>query len=320
MIGTENRLLIAGLAFLGAAAIMLFALLRYLNGYMFMAAYDVVLSLVFFAAGIYSYYSKELEMARYAIALVAVSGTVFTTIMNTETGLYWVYVNTVVLFYLLPSLRALLISLATIAIIYILMHQHIVGITLLNFTTTVVLISGFSYLFSTNVERTSEQLRDLSLHDHLTGVENRRAFTSKVDDLVGLYNRFGFSMSLIYLDLDYFKKINDELGHAVGDQVLIEFANTITAKLRQTDQLYRLGGDEFVVLAEGSSQKDAMILAEKLREAVASAKFSVARKLSISLGVAAMRVGDDADSWVLRADQALYRAKALGRNQVAEAR
>lgn len=320
MIDTENRHLIAGLALLGATAIMLFALLRYLNGYMFMAAYDVVLSLLFFAAGIYSYYSKKLEMARYVIAFVAVSGAIFTTIMNAEAGLYWVYVNTVVLFYLLPTLRALLISLATIAIIFILMHQHLVDIILLNFTTTVVLISGFSYLFSTSVERTREQLKNLSLHDDLTGVENRRAFASKVNDLVGLYNRFGFSMSLIYLDLDYFKKINDELGHAVGDQVLIEFANTINAKLRQTDQLYRLGGDEFVVLAEGSSQKDAMVLAEKLREAVASAEFSVARSLSISLGVAAMRAGDDADSWILRADQALYRAKALGRNQVAEAK
>ncbi|MEN0037792.1 MAG: GGDEF domain-containing protein, partial [Cellvibrio sp.] len=123
--------------------------------------------------------------------------------------------------------------------------------------------------------------------------------------------------ALIILDIDHFKTVNDTYGHPIGDKVLRKVSDILGENLRQSDALARWGGEEFLILLPQINLLAASNVAEKLRLAVATADFGLASPLSISLGAADLVAGESAGEWIKRADQALYNAKRLGRNQVA---
>lgn len=118
------------------------------------------------------------------------------------------------------------------------------------------------------------------------------------------------------LDIDCFKRVNDEFGHPMGDQVLIHLADLLRKQIRPSDQLFRWGGEEFALLVPGVSLEQARILAEKLRQSVAETTFPHLLPLTISIGVAAFSRDFSMDDWVKSADTALYSAKTNGRNRV----
>jgi diguanylate cyclase (GGDEF)-like protein len=161
--------------------------------------------------------------------------------------------------------------------------------------------------------------------DPLTGVYNRRFMEQRLREEVSKARRYHFRLAVLMLDLDHFKRVNDELGHQAGDQVLIEIGNLVNRELRDSDILARYGGEEFLVIAPNTAPAAAVALAERLRNCIEShiflTDFDKARKLEIritvSIGVA--NFGDssnDEESLVLVADQNLYQAKHGGRNQV----
>ena len=154
----------------------------------------------------------------------------------------------------------------------------------------------------------------LATKDPLTGAGNRRRLDSKLNDVVNGYQRTGATASVLLLDLDHFKKVNDEYGHAVGDQILKRFTEIVNLRIRITDSLYRIGGDEFVVVLEGQDLERAVHLAEQLRTLVQANELVPDRSVTVSLGVAEIRSEESAKDWLHRADEALYRAKRAGRN------
>ena len=118
------------------------------------------------------------------------------------------------------------------------------------------------------------------------------------------------------LDIDHFKEINDTFGHQAGDQILVELTERLTAQLRASDVLARWGGEEFVILMRHCTLADAVPLAEKLRALVTDTPFPVVGTVTVSIGAAELKPDDDLASWLDRADQAMYDAKAAGRNAV----
>ena len=160
------------------------------------------------------------------------------------------------------------------------------------------------------------RLESSALTDSLTGVANRLHFDRILDAAIGQAGRYGTALSLLMLDLDHFKRVNDTQGHAVGDQVLKEFARVAQSLLRSSDLLARWGGEEFVVATPSTGLDPALRLAERLRAAVQAHAFPVIGSLTVSIGVAEYLPGDTDAALLERADQALYRAKALGRNRV----
>jgi diguanylate cyclase (GGDEF)-like protein/hemerythrin-like metal-binding protein len=128
--------------------------------------------------------------------------------------------------------------------------------------------------------------------------------------------RFGHCVSLMVLDIDHFKNINDTYGHPVGDEVLSALSSTINKNIRNTDSVARWGGEEFIVLASDTNIVNALILAEKLRTSIEGHHFSKVKKVTVSIGVSEYNGIEDFSSWFNRADGALYWAKAKGRNQV----
>ncbi|MBY0412362.1 MAG: diguanylate cyclase [Burkholderiaceae bacterium] len=162
------------------------------------------------------------------------------------------------------------------------------------------------------------QLEQLATNDALTGLNNRRRFDEKLKEcgLLGLRTGRGFSVLLI--DVDFFKQVNDALGHLAGDQVLQQLAQLLTKHIRATDFVARYGGEEFVVLLpESNNPADVQTAAEKVRAAVAAAHFPGAGSLTVSIGCSTWAAADsDLTDVVQRADAALYAAKSAGRNRV----
>ena len=164
-----------------------------------------------------------------------------------------------------------------------------------------------------------EVQRQKALIDPLTGLPNRAAWSERLDYEVNAWHQRGNSLSLAMLDLDHFKRINDGYGHLAGDKVLKIIANVLSKRLRPTDFIARFGGEEFVLLMPDSALADALAVGEVLREAIAACPFHFKGEpvtITVSMGVAQFQAGERSDLALKRADEALYRAKAAGRNQV----
>jgi len=171
-----------------------------------------------------------------------------------------------------------------------------------------------------------ERLKRVGLTDPLTGVNNRRFFDQRITEEISRAKRTRSPLTCLLLDIDLFKRINDSYGHQTGDRVLIDVANMIKSQLRETDVLARYGGEEFSVLLINTSINDALDIAERIRECVASYKYSYKDQkqpgVTLSIGMSELAENDpqkdtDTSSHLLveHADQALYQAKDNGRNQ-----
>lgn len=164
-------------------------------------------------------------------------------------------------------------------------------------------------------ERLIEEMRYLASHDSLTGALNRRHMNAAISAEIERCARHGRNMALLVMDLDHFKAINDQHGHQLGDQVLVSFVAKVSALMRQHDQLGRFGGEEFVALLPETELADAVVVAERIRQACAVIHPAVG--CTVSIGVTAnAAAGDTVDAVFARADAAMYRAKARGRNRV----
>jgi diguanylate cyclase (GGDEF)-like protein/PAS domain S-box-containing protein len=169
-----------------------------------------------------------------------------------------------------------------------------------------------------------QQLIDLASTDGLTGALTRRAFMEEASNLFLLARRHARPLSLLMVDADYFKKVNDTYGHHVGDVVLVRLVAIFKEYLRTTDKVGRMGGEEFVVLLPETGPEEAAVVAERLLRAVRETKIDTdsgaALKITVSIGLAALSAQTKAIEALLRqADEALYDAKAGGRNRVCTA-
>ena len=178
-------------------------------------------------------------------------------------------------------------------------------------------------------KRYGERLRDnvqqsieMAITDGLTGLHNRRYMESHLGALVEQAAARGKPLSLLVLDIDYFKSINDGFGHDAGDDVLREFATRVRKSIRGIDLACRYGGEEFVVVMPETDMAVAAVVAERIRRRIAGEPFQINQgatslDVTISIGIAALATADDSAATILkRADQALYRAKRDGRNRV----
>lgn len=165
-----------------------------------------------------------------------------------------------------------------------------------------------------------QRIEHMALHDALTGLPNRVLLEDRIDMALARMNREEGGLALLFVDLDGFKRVNDTLGHAMGDRLLETIARRVRAVLRESDTLARWGGDEFVVLLEADAPCEAArAVAEKMLQAVRQPVQLGGETVTVSasIGVAcAPRDGRDAQTLLRRADEALYEAKEAGRDRV----
>lgn len=172
-------------------------------------------------------------------------------------------------------------------------------------------------------KRMEEELRQLSITDTLTGLPNRRHFLNRLEEELARVHRLDdLQVAVMMVDIDHFKRINDQFGHATGDAVLCHFSTLLRDDLRKIDSVGRMGGEEFALLLPGANASAAMVFAERLRSKTAQTPFIHAGQaipISVSIGVTIIvREDNSANDPLARADKALYQAKDEGRNRVAQ--
>jgi diguanylate cyclase (GGDEF)-like protein len=231
-------------------------------------------------------------------------------------GLLWTYLVLWINFLVLPRNLAigcnLIIPLtltASFGLFDSLLHQ-------ISWLTVAVLISGFGLVFTNQLREQRRMLSELATLDPLTGAGNRRLMQHDLEKAVAERRRGRRPATLMVLDLDHFKRINDEFGHEAGDKVLERFVAVLRDELRTEDGLYRLGGEEFVVLLRDMDVETAEANLDELHGRLSGKVQGPDSPLHFSAGAAALKDGENWSKWLARADHALYEAKRAGRDRL----
>lgn len=294
-----------------------FAIMRYLNGEYLKAGLDVAIIIIAATNASYAYLTKSVF---YPSILGAIQYSLATTViiyMNTPLYFFWVFPAFSANFFLLRPIYAIALNLAIAAAMIPICLQIDDPIARLGMLMSMIFTGSMIYVFAREANKHHELLQTYAAQDPLTLLGNRRAMNLEMSRCIEDLKRHGTQASVIVLDLDHFKLVNDNFGHKCGDEVLIQTADLLRQRIRKTDRVFRFGGEEFVVLARNTQLDAAQKLAEKLRTEIAqhisSAKLGT---ITTSLGCAALHLEETADQWFEQADKAMYQAKDLGRNQV----
>ena len=252
--------------------------------------------------------------------LLAVVSATYSTSINGHAGLYWAYPAATAVFFLLPLREATVSNIVFIVAMAAVSFVNFPEADFWRITFSLGLTCIFAMVFAWLVGRLQQELTRLATTDPLTGCLNRSQLADVLNHQIQMRERYERVSSLVLLDLDFFKTINDQWGHLVGDRVLKEMALRLRKRLRESDQVFRIGGEEFMIVLPETRQKDADTLAHQLLTSISSSPFLEDIKITSSASVAEVCQGETWSVWLNRADQALYEAKSRGRNQVVNAR
>jgi diguanylate cyclase (GGDEF)-like protein len=297
-----------------------FAMFRLFQGYYSVALVEIAVIVVSIATAAYAWLTGSTKTAGIVIAVLLPLADVSLSLFVGLDAALWIFPITLFVFYLAPpplALTLILVALLGFAGQQLLLDRELFGTPnqMASFLVSGVAAAIFSYLFAVRSSVQRKQLIRLATIDPLTDLYNRRALDDELKSALSARDRYQRSYGMIVLDLDRFKELNDQLGHAEGDRVLREFADMISKSIRKSDRAFRYGGDEFVVLLPDADRHGLRRVAESIVENV---RTSVNSSVTVeaSAGAALLREEDDHDSWNRRADRCLYAAKEAGRNQV----
>lgn len=312
---TDFRLSI--ITMLGACAILgitPFAIFRFYSGDVVSGVVDLALLAGVVLTVAYAWFTGRTVRSGLCMALFSCSGATLAASMHPNVGIFWLFPTFVTSFFLTSPLVAVTIN--SIAILVLVVHNvAFLSIQQMwTFVTTSLVVSACAYIFALRNEAQRLQLEQLATFDPLTGVRNRRTMDEELQAAVTSAARTGVPYALIMLDLDHFKRVNDNHGHSIGDKVLVQVAQTLEQSIRKADHLFRFGGEEFVILLTGTREAGAKSVIRSLREKMALEIESPEGTVTASFGAALLRTGEDSESWLARADAALYRAKDAGRD------
>ena len=298
----------------GALGVVPFAVMRFMNGEIALGILDSLIVSGFSILGFYVYLSGRVRIASVLITFICLGGVLSTIYIKGPAQVYWVYPAMMASFYLLKVREAIVVCLLVTVCLIPPLATALDTFSLATIVITLLVTNAFAYAFATISRHQRDQLMKLATKDALTGAGNRWALQRKLGEIIAARARSNEPSSMLLIDLDHFKRVNDAFGHAVGDQILVNLTEIINLRIRVTDSLYRIGGEEFVVVVEGQNLEKANHLAEQLRTLVEANELGPNHSVTISLGVAELGSDESAENWLRRADDALYRAKRAGRN------
>jgi diguanylate cyclase (GGDEF)-like protein len=250
--------------------------------------------------------------------LLAMICAVYSTAINGHTGLYWAYPAITAVFFLMPLRDAAISNFVFLALMAITAFYVFPLSEFWRITTSLGLTCLFALIFAWLVGRLQQEMTELATTDPLTGCRNRATLAESLTHQIKLCERYDRPSSILLLDLDHFKTINDKWGHHTGDTVLTGIARLLSNRLRDNDHIFRIGGEEFIVLLPETSLPEAETLARELVKSVAVEPFQTGIGVTISGGLTQACANETWSAWLKRADQALYKAKSDGRNRVVQ--
>lgn len=251
--------------------------------------------------------------------IIAAFATNYSIQLNHESGLYWAYPALSAMFFLFNRR----LTVVTIPLVYC----SLVGSAWYamppgdawRFAVSLAMLVVLGFTFIVLLSRLQSSMTSLVVTDPLTQLLNRNRVTETLVDNIERLQRYQQPASIIMLDLDHFKILNDNHGHLFGDQLLKQTAKRLLGAVRATDTVFRVGGEEFLVVLPNTDEGAAQRVAAKLIQVIGGRPFKgkdATVELTASAGVAALQAQQSWSQWLSRADQALYNAKTTGRNQV----
>lgn len=312
---TSQEIVLLCLTFGACSAIIPFIFFRFLAGEWFNVIFDIILSCSFLMLGIYIFKTHNVKIARILLVTLSVMALFLTLYLNALDSIAWTYPTLLALFFTVKPNIAVKLCGVCILISVIILYPALDAFSLSIYLVTIIITCVFVYIFADNSAKQEALLIELSRRDPLTGKRNRRAFEDGLDHVVN-EKRENAHSTLIILDIDNFKAINDQYGHATGDQVLIKLSNLICNHLRESDYFYRIGGEEFAIILHNTNSENSLNIAENIRKLIANSELVRQQVVTISLGLALYRKNESKEKWFRRTDDALYKAKSSGRNQL----
>lgn len=313
---TSSEKALLSLSLLGAISILPFMFIRWFEGNITLAIIDGVVSLSALIFFLFVLITRETSAAKNSFAIFLTIGVLVTIFVKGEEQLFWVSPVIISIYFLMPLKLAKFTSVVLVFFVLIIIYNRVGLGELLTILSTTLLTVSLSYVVSRSYNDKKNELNLLASIDSLTSSGNRRALDKKLTEVTTNHHREADTISLILIDLDNFKEINDNYGHAAGDHILIKVCELIVQHTRLVDALYRYGGDEFIITPINMPTKAARALAEKIRHVIEKHEFIQNIKITLSIGVAEYKEHDSLESWISRADKALYKAKGNGRNSV----
>jgi len=228
----------------------------------------------------------------------------------------WAYPLLAIYFFILPIRHANYAATALVTPLSVILFFNAEQVFVIRFVSSIaamLLIANMIVLIISNLQK---ELINRSIKDPLTQCYNRRHMAQIFKQMTHLFQRSNTTISILLIDVDYFKQVNDQFGHLVGDKILCQVVSIIKENCRASDMLFRYGGEEFVLLLHEENIQNAGLIAEKNRTLLNTITLPDNNVVSVSIGVCEMAPDMSANDWIKYADQALYQAKSDGRNRV----
>lgn len=307
-----------------------FSLLNFYRGMTLLAAVELAVALLSLALMVILPRSRYPERwgLFYLVVFFSMLVLALTTPGLSSTVFVWILVIPLIAHFLHGRHIGLMLSLVflTMAWVVYVMHFHNADMTLVEFVgvgnivACSLVLTGLTYAYEYAREQAEQQLRELAATDALTGLPNRKRLREVLEHVAEQSRRLGTGFSVLGMDLDHFKSINDRYGHDAGDQVLRQLADILNGRLRSIDTPARWGGEEFFVLLPGTDAPGARHIAETIRAELARTPVTIGSEaipVTISIGIAEFpRDGEAVGELMVCADRRLYAAKDAGRNRV----
>lgn len=299
-----------------------FAVMRFLSENYLIAAIDIAIIVGMVTLSTYVIYGKGrkfVDQLAYFFAFIYVVGALAVVKFSDIYSVMWTLPAAISCYFVLPARHAIAYTAFLLAMTLIFDSGRYEPVQFIIIVSSYVATCWLSFILSVQIVHDRKAIENYALYDVLTGAKTRNVLMKDLQAAMEKYkNKEIKHLSLIVLDIDHFKKINDECGHQVGDHALKKVVKVVNSQLALEQNIYRYGGEEFFILVE-LPIAEALALAEKAREATASAKNKAERVITISLGVAEHLENEHLECFMKRADEALYASKEGGRNRVTKA-
>lgn len=307
-------------AVLASVVVAPFCVIRYLNGEYLNAVVDLAIVVVSVSSALYTWRRRQAtQLISNLTAFLYSGGAVTVAYLNEPIFAFWLFPSLIANFFLLGAKAASFGNLLIISAAVPIALQLNSSTAAFAMLASLMMCSSMAYVFALLTQRQQLLLQNIATQDALTGLGNRRAMDEEMRLSMADFARKQTPVTLIVLDLDFFKMVNDKFGHNTGDVVLVELANLLSKRIRKTDRVFRFGGEEFVVIARSTVIADALIIAEQLRAQIEAELSDPDGALTASFGCAELRADETLEEWFIRADKAVYQAKQQGRNCVVAA-
>ncbi|MDZ4334826.1 GGDEF domain-containing protein [Pseudomonas sp.] len=303
----------------GVIGITPYAVYRLATGNYLVGSADTVIVVSTVLAVLYAWRTGDTIKPGIYLASIFSAGATLIAINLGVNGLFWIYPLILFNFYMVSPTKALIATtlVLTTLVGYGQLNPGAVfesDYQMVSFLVTSMMASILSFVFAYRTSSQRDQLQQLAIHDPLTGARNRRAMNEELKIAASIYRRHGNSYGVLVMDLDHFKRINDNHGHQAGDQVLVDFVELIKSSSRKEDRLFRFGGEEFLLLLPNTERAGLLAAAQHLQQQVAQHLRGPGGAVTMSVGGAILRRDEHWESMLQRADERLYRAKNAGRD------